>query len=122
MKQQGQIGYLNCSVINLNPSSAVLQWIKQTTPSGTPLLISSNEKIHVNDVVEGHSKYYVKKTVYNNKEQYQLVIRALTENDAGYYTCMIKLANQNYLQWPKKLGLLTVLSEQMIFHQMLNSL
>ncbi|CAG2198604.1 unnamed protein product [Mytilus edulis] len=86
VKQQGQIGYLNCSVINLNPSSAVLQWVKQTTPSGTPLLISSNEKIHVNDVVEGHPKYYVRKSVINNRELYQLVIRALTENDAGSYT------------------------------------
>ncbi|XP_052073260.1 lachesin-like [Mytilus californianus] len=108
VKQQGQIGYLNCSVINLDPSSAELQWVKRTTPSGTPLLISSNENIHINDVVEGHPKYYIRKSAYNNRELYQLIIRALTETDAGYYSCMIRLSNQNYLQWPKKLGLLTV--------------
>lgn len=107
VKQQGQIGYLNCSVINLS-ESAVVSWIKETTPTNTPLQISTNEDILQNYQVEGHNKYDVIRTVNNNREQYQLVIRALTENDAGNYNCQIRLTNLNYKQWPRKTASLTV--------------
>lgn len=108
VKQQGQTAYLNCSVINLSPS-AELQWVKHTTPTGNPQLISTNDHIAgIQYEVDGHRKYDIRRTVTNNREQYQLIIRALTENDAGLYKCQIRLANQNYKTWPSKFGHLTV--------------
>ncbi|XP_052060075.1 lachesin-like isoform X2 [Mytilus californianus] len=107
VKKQGQTAYLNCSVINLQ-SPAQLQWIKQITPSGLPGYISSDETVRVDYVVEGRRKYDVVKYRSNNREMYQLIIRSLTETDAGNYTCQIYLPNQNYKEWPQKLGELTV--------------
>lgn len=107
VKKQGQTAYLNCSVINLQ-SPAQLQWIKQTTPTGLPQHISSDESVRIDEVVEGRRKYDVVKYRSNNREMYQLIIRSLTETDAGNYTCQIYLPNQNYKEWPQKLGSLTV--------------
>lgn len=90
-----------------------VSWIKETTPTNTPLQISTNEDILQNYQVEGHNKYDVIRTVNNNREQYQLVIRALTENDAGNYNCQIRLTNLNYKQWPRKTASLTVQSKFM---------
>ncbi|CAC5416127.1 unnamed protein product [Mytilus coruscus] len=107
VKQLGQTAYLNCSVINLQ-SPAQLQWIKLTTPTGLPQHISSDESVRIDEVVEGRRKYDVVKYRSNNREMYQLIIRSLTETDAGNYTCQIYLPNQNYKEWPQKLGSLTV--------------
>ncbi|CAC5416126.1 unnamed protein product [Mytilus coruscus] len=107
VKKQGQTAYLNCSVINLQ-FPAQLQWIKQTTPTGLPQHISSGETVRIDEVVEGRRKYDVVKYRTNNHEIYQLIIRSLTETDAGNYTCQIYLPNQNYKEWPQKLGKLTV--------------
>lgn len=92
-----------------------VNWVKETTPTNNPLLISTNEDIQSNHVVEGHNKYDIRRTVNNNREQYQLIIRALTENDAGKYKCQIRLSNLNYQQWPRKSGLLTVQSKLQVF-------
>ena len=81
------------------------------TPSGNPLLISDGENIKINVIVDGQRKYEVVKTSRNNRDQYQLVIRGLTEVDSGDYKCQIYLPNQNYLEWPSKIGHLTVQSE-----------
>ncbi|CAC5416124.1 unnamed protein product [Mytilus coruscus] len=107
VKKQGQTAYLNFSVINLQ-SPAQLQWIKQTTPTGLPQHISSGETVRIDEVVEGRRKYDVVKYRTNNHDIYQLIIRSLTETDAGNYRCQIYLPNQNYMEWPKKLGRLTV--------------
>ena len=107
VKQQGQTAYLNCSVINLQ-APAALQWVKKTTPTGNPFLISTDENVKVGTVVEGKRKYDVVKIRNNNREQFQLIIRSLTETDSGDYTCQIYLPNQNYKKWPQKIGHLTV--------------
>jgi hypothetical protein len=80
--------------------------MKKTTPTGDPFLISTDEYVKVGTVVEGKRKYDVVKIQNNNREQFQL-----TETDAGDYTCQIYLPNQNYKQWPKKIGHLTVQSK-----------
>jgi hypothetical protein len=85
--------------------------MKKTTPTGDPFLISIDEYVKVGTVVEGKRKYDVVKIQNNNREQFQLIIRSLTETDAGDYTCQIYLPNQNYKQWPKKIGHLTVQSK-----------
>lgn len=107
VKQRGQTAYLNCSVINLEAPASV-QWVKDDTPSGYPLQISNNEEIKEEKIVDGKRKYDVVRTVRNNREQYQLVIRQLQETDSGAYRCQIYLPNQNYKEWPFKFGNVTV--------------
>ncbi|XP_063439091.1 uncharacterized protein LOC134720642 [Mytilus trossulus] len=107
LKKLGQTAYLNCSVINLQ-SPAQLQWIRKTLPSGEPLHISSDETIRIDEIVKGQKKYDVVKYGNTNRLMYQLIIRSLTETDAGNYTCQIYLPNQNYDEWPQKFGVLTV--------------
>ncbi|CAC5367517.1 unnamed protein product [Mytilus coruscus] len=101
VQRQGQTAYLDCAVINLQ-STAQLQWIKQTTSTGNPMHISSGETVRVDSVVGGRKKYDVMKYAYINREIYQLIIRSVTETDAGNYTCQIYLPNQNYKEWPRK--------------------
>ncbi|VDH98498.1 Hypothetical predicted protein [Mytilus galloprovincialis] len=86
----------------------MLQWIKKITPTGDPLHISSDETIRINEVVEGQRKYDVVKYGNTNRLMYQLIVRSLTETDAWNYTCQIYLPNQNYKEWPQKMGVLTV--------------
>ncbi|XP_063439092.1 lachesin-like [Mytilus trossulus] len=107
VKKLGQTAYLNCSVINLQ-SPAQLQWIKKNTSSGEPLHISSDETIRIDEIVEGQKKYDVVKYGNTNRLMYQLIVRSLTETDAGNYTCQIYLPNQNYKEWPQKWGVLTI--------------
>ncbi|OPL33545.1 lachesin, partial [Mytilus galloprovincialis] len=107
VKKQGQTAYLNCSVINLQ-SPAQVQWIKQTTPTGDPKHISSNETVLIDEVVEGQRKYDLVKYGSNDSDIYQLIVRSLTETDAGNYTCQIYLPNQNSTEWPRESGSLTV--------------
>ncbi|CAG2222083.1 unnamed protein product [Mytilus edulis] len=107
VKRLGQTAYLNCSVINLQ-SPAQLQWLKKTSPIGPQKNISSDETVLIDEVVEGKRKYDVVKYGNTNRLMYQLIIRSLTETDAGTYTCQIYLPNQNYKEWPQKLGVLTV--------------
>ena len=77
----------------------------------TPLHISTDENVKIDTMVDGKSKYDVVKTRNNTREQFQLIIRSLTETDSGNYTCQIYLANQNYKDWPQKTGNLTVQSK-----------
>ena len=84
--------------------------MKKTTPTGNPFLISTDENVKIGTVVEGKRKYDVVKIRNNNREQFQLIIRSLTETDSGDYTCQIYLPNQNYKKWPQKIGHLTVQS------------
>ncbi|XP_071175791.1 lachesin-like isoform X2 [Mytilus edulis] len=107
VKRLGQTAYLNCSVINLQ-SPAQLQWLKKTSPIGPQKNISSDETVFIDEVVEGKRKYDVVKYGNTNRLMYQLIVRSLTETDAGTYTCQIYLPNQNYKEWPQKLGVLTV--------------
>ncbi|CAG2252770.1 unnamed protein product [Mytilus edulis] len=100
VKKQGQTAYLNCSVINLQ-SPAQVQWIKLTTSSGDPKHISSNETVLIDEVVEGQRKYDLVKYGSNDSDIYQLIVRSLTETDAGNYTCQIYLPNQNSTEWPR---------------------
>ena len=84
--------------------------MKKTTPTGNPFHISTDENVKVGTVVEGKRKYDVVKIQNNNRQQFQLIIRSLTETDSGDYTCQIRIPNQIYTTWPKKIGHLTVQS------------
>ena len=84
--------------------------MKKTTPTGNPFHISTDENVKVGTVVEGKRKYDVVKIRNNNREQFQLIIRSLTETDSGDYICQIFLQNLNHKKWPKKIGRLTVQS------------
>ena len=58
----------------------------------------------------GKPKYDVIKTesASSARKTFTLVVRYLSEDDAGYYICYIQLLKQPYHEWPKKVGLLTV--------------
>ena len=78
------------------------------TSIGGPRLISSDDTVIINTMVNGQKKYDVVKTHMTNKDLFQLVIRSLTETDSGLYMCQIYHPFMNHTQWPRKSGYLTV--------------
>ena len=59
----------------------------------------------------GLLKYRMATKSNGRRITYMLIIRYLTEEDAGSYICSIRIQGLAYTQWPKKIGLLTVQSK-----------
>ncbi|XP_062597478.1 hemicentin-1-like [Saccostrea cucullata] len=114
VKQKGQTGYLNCTVVNKGPGS-VVQWTKlQTVNGGSPILLSEDETIvyqgynHGINEDSGLDKYDVQSRTNGRRITYMLVIRYLAEEDNGGYVCTIKIPGVEWTHWPTKIGQLTV--------------
>ncbi|XP_048748898.2 lachesin-like isoform X2 [Ostrea edulis] len=114
VKQKNQTGYLNCTVVNKGSESVVLWTRSQTVNGGNPILLSEDDKIvyqgndqGINED-SGLKKYDIQSRINGRRITYMLVIRYLAEEDAGDYLCTIKIQGIEWVEWPKKIGKLTV--------------
>uniref|UniRef100_A0A0B7AC00 Ig-like domain-containing protein n=1 Tax=Arion vulgaris TaxID=1028688 RepID=A0A0B7AC00_9EUPU len=99
----GRIGRLNCTVARLNTN--IVDWIHIDTNE----VISNGEAIIIeNKYLGGIRKYDVQIRSNVDRVTYMLIVRRLTQQDAGFYQCQVRIQSVPDTLWPKKLGNLTV--------------
>lgn len=107
MKQKGETGYLNCTVLK-NQYCNIVQWSKaRVNKTVNPILISENEKI-IDQEKAGLGKYDVQTRTNDNKTSYMLVIRNISGVDAGEYYCSLTPEGQTDYICDQKTGILYV--------------
>lgn len=110
-----ETGYLNCTVVYKQEDQKVC-WQKNSVPgSNIPMDISEDERIIISNSISqgnkedsGQPKYDILKQSSGLRTRFTLVVRHLSEEDSGNYTCYIRQQNQNAATWPRKLGFLMV--------------
>ncbi|XP_060085644.1 lachesin-like [Ylistrum balloti] len=114
VKPIGSTGYLNCTVVNQQESQKVC-WQKGKMTGIDPFDISEDDRVIVaNNIAQGERedsgqpKYEIIVTTIGLRIRYTLIVRALSDEDSGFYTCYIRQQNQNWQTWPSKLGELMV--------------
>ncbi|XP_069115164.1 lachesin-like isoform X4 [Argopecten irradians] len=114
VKPKGSTGYLNCTVVN-KPESQKVCWQKGKMGGIDSFDISEEDRILVaNNIAQGERedsgepKYEIIVTTLGLRIRYTLIVRVLSEEDSGFYTCYIRQQNQDWQTWPSKLGELMV--------------
>ncbi|XP_034301030.2 neural cell adhesion molecule 1 isoform X4 [Magallana gigas] len=112
MKQKGETGYLNCTVLK-NRYCNVVQWSKaRVNETGNPILISEKETIIDQEMLSsekvGLGKYDVQTLTNENKTSFMLVIRNISEVDAGEYYCTLTPEGQTSYICDQNTGILYV--------------
>ncbi|XP_033757832.1 lachesin-like isoform X2 [Pecten maximus] len=114
VKPKGSTGYLNCTVVNKQDGQKVC-WQKGKMEGIDTFDISEDDRILVaNNIAQGERedsgepKYEIIVTNLGLRIRYTLIVRVLSDEDSGFYTCFIRQQNQNWQTWPSKLGELMV--------------
>ncbi|OWF47236.1 lachesin-like isoform X2 [Mizuhopecten yessoensis] len=116
VKPVGSTGYLNCTVVNQQEGQKVCwQKGKMDDSSIATFDISEDDRILVaNNIAQGERedsgepKYEIIVSKLGLRTRYTLIVRVLSDEDSGFYTCFIRQQNQNWETWPSKLGELMV--------------
>ncbi|CAL1530037.1 unnamed protein product [Lymnaea stagnalis] len=99
----GRTGRINCTVARLGENTVT--WYHEQYSQ----TISVGETIEVkNDILGGLRKYEVQIRRTVDRVTYMLVIRRLRQQDAGNYTCTVRIQSVSDNQWPRKRGSLIV--------------
>lgn len=104
IKKERETAYLNCTVANKGYDTIVM-WARQNERyEGYGSIILSEDA----NIIDNDPRLSVQINTNGSRITFMLVIRDLSEVDSGYYSCIVKIYEVKYSDWPTQSSFLAV--------------